>query len=160
MCTAEFFLLFLLPLESGKHFTGGLSFHHQNYKLFRPVRVCSQPFRHHQNPPHCSKTSCNSPSNAISWRFVFISIHSVTQGCPTEEARHELQEGSYAGWLFFNAISCWKVWLCQDQLKGHRKRAILAWSSQGKKIKFKKKKAEFISCQREGYSKTGCRERI
>lgn len=92
LCTVEFFLLFLPPLELGKHFTGGLSFHHQNYKLFRPVKVCSQPSRHHQNSPHCSKRSCNSPSNAIFWRCVF-----VTQGCPTEEARHELQEGSYAG---------------------------------------------------------------
>ena len=135
LCTVEFFLLFLLLLELRKHFTGGLSFHHQNYKLFRPVRVCSQPFRHHQNFPRCNKRSHNSRSNTVSWHFIYTSIYSIMQRCPTEEAKHKLQEGSYAGCLFFNAIICWRVSLCQDQLKGHRKRAILAWSSQGKNKK-------------------------
>lgn len=72
-CTVESLLLFLPLPESGKHFTGGLSFHHHHYKLFRPVRVCSQPFRHHQDFPSLQREASGlAGQHRASLRVLFL----------------------------------------------------------------------------------------
>lgn len=87
-CTVEFLLLFLPLPESGKHFTGGLSFHHHHYKLFRPVRVCSQPFRHHQDFPSLQREASGlAGQHRVSLTVLFLFPHGLSRKADRQKRR-------------------------------------------------------------------------
>lgn len=93
-CTIQPLLLFLL-LESRKHFIGGLSFHHQNYKQFRPAGFCSQPSRHHPDfhtaargfvtPTNINQRAWREPpQHVVCWQQLSIPHHTFRE----KEGKH------------------------------------------------------------------------